>query len=221
MSSMPMLLLGTTNRGKLAEFATLLEPAGLGWTSLGELADVPEVDEIGATPAENAALKASVYAAQFGLWTLADDTVLSIAALHGAPGLHTARYAGPLATAEQNRAKLLRELDGLPPERARRRSLAISASPNRAEPFARRPWALVKAGCGPNLPGAAVSVMTPFLRSSNIAARWRNWGRQRRRRSVIAAERWSDWCRNYARSSSATKKSAHRRGSPERGASAP
>ncbi len=78
---------------------------------------VPQVEETGSTLRENAELKAVAYARHFGLWTLADDTALEVDALNGAPGIHTARYAEPQATAAENRRRLLAELAELPLER--------------------------------------------------------------------------------------------------------
>ncbi len=108
------LVLATRNRPKLAELAGLLAA----WPgALGSLADHPaarDVDERGATSAENAALKAAGYARQVGQWVLADDTELNVDALGGAPGVHTARYAGPQATMADNRAKLLRAMADVP-----------------------------------------------------------------------------------------------------------
>jgi XTP/dITP diphosphohydrolase len=108
------LLLGTSNRGKVAELVELFAPVGLSLVSLADLGAPPEVAETGQTLAENAALKATAYARCYRCWTLADDTSLSVDALGGAPGLFTARYAGPKATAADNRQRLLTELAGVP-----------------------------------------------------------------------------------------------------------
>ncbi len=109
------LFLGTSNRGKVAELIELFSPIdGLTLATLAELGDPPEVEETGQNLAENAAIKATAYARHYHRWTLADDTSLSVDALAGAPGLHTARYAGPKATAAENRSRLLGELAGIP-----------------------------------------------------------------------------------------------------------
>lgn len=114
---MTTLLLGTANPGKAAEFAELLAVAGLRLLSLADVASPPAVAEDAVTPAEIAAHKASVYGRHSGLWTLADDTVLEVDALGGAPGIHTARYAGPQASPAENRRRLLDELAAVPPQR--------------------------------------------------------------------------------------------------------
>ncbi len=110
-------LLGTSNRGKLAEFSALLLPADVPLMSLAEIGSPPEVAETGATLADNAALKARAYALHSRQWTLADDTALEVDALGGAPGIYTARYAGTGATPADNRARLLAELADVPPEK--------------------------------------------------------------------------------------------------------
>jgi len=113
----PTLILGTGNRGKAAELATLLDGTGL---ELLTLADVPSplaVDEGSESFAENARRKASQQAAHLGHWVLGDDTGLLVDALDGAPGVHTARYAGPNATGADNRRRLLAEVADVPLER--------------------------------------------------------------------------------------------------------
>jgi XTP/dITP diphosphohydrolase len=104
------LLVATNNAGKLREFAGLLSGLPLRLRALSEFPTVGEVAETGATFAENALLKARAYSGATGLWTLADDSGLEVAALGGAPGLYSARYAGPHATDEQRRLRLLAEL---------------------------------------------------------------------------------------------------------------
>jgi XTP/dITP diphosphohydrolase len=119
------LMLGTTNRGKIGELIELVQAR---WPQTGSSAwqieaitpgqaELPEVEETGATVAENGAIKATAYAQATGQWTLADDTALEVDALGGAPGIHTARYAGPKASPADNRRRLLAELDGVPLER--------------------------------------------------------------------------------------------------------
>lgn len=111
------LLLGTTNPHKLREFRELVAGFPILVTSAGELGvKLPGVDENGASAAENARLKATRIAEQLGRWTLADDTVLEVDALGGRPGVRTARYAGPAASMQQNRERLLRELEAVAAE---------------------------------------------------------------------------------------------------------
>jgi XTP/dITP diphosphohydrolase len=110
------IVLASNNRGKLLEFSELL--GGLGITLVPQSAlGIGEVEETGLTFVENALLKARHAAAASGLPALADDSGLCVDALGGAPGLYSARYAGPGASDADNNAKLLEALDGLPAER--------------------------------------------------------------------------------------------------------
>jgi XTP/dITP diphosphohydrolase len=91
---MAKLLIATHNQGKLREFAHIFGGLGLEVCSLADLGISDEVEETGATFAENARLKAEAYCALSGLPTLADDSGLEVAALNGAPGVYSARYGG-------------------------------------------------------------------------------------------------------------------------------
>jgi XTP/dITP diphosphohydrolase len=90
----PRLVLASHNPGKLAELQTLLAPRGVAIVSSSELG-LPEPDETGHTFAENARLKAHAAAQASGLPALADDSGLEVRGLGGAPGVHSARWAGP------------------------------------------------------------------------------------------------------------------------------
>jgi len=87
-------VIATHNTGKLDEMRGLLAPYGIDAVSAGEL-DLPEPEETGTTFTENARIKAIAAANATGLPALADDSGLCVEALGGAPGLHTARWAGP------------------------------------------------------------------------------------------------------------------------------
>ena len=101
------------NAGKLAEFRRLLVPLGLEPVPQSDFG-IGEVDETGLTFVENALLKARHASRVAGLPALADDSGLCVDALDGAPGLYSARYAGPQADPAANIAKLLDALDGRP-----------------------------------------------------------------------------------------------------------
>jgi XTP/dITP diphosphohydrolase len=112
------IVLASTNAGKVAEFARLLDDPRIFIVNMSPL--VPPgfvVEETGTTFEENAWLKASQVAAITGLPALADDSGLEVDALGGRPGVFSARYAGPGATDEANNELLLRELAGVPHER--------------------------------------------------------------------------------------------------------
>lgn len=90
---MKTILVATGNPGKLVEISAMLDiPAR--WLTLKDFSGVSEVEEDGQTFEENARKKAFGYAAQTGLWTLADDSGLSVDALNGEPGVHSARFCG-------------------------------------------------------------------------------------------------------------------------------
>src|SRR5438045_1457896 len=106
----PSLLLGTRNVGKLREIETILGAVPWRIRSLREFADVGVAPEDAETYAENAIAKAQFYARETGLCTLADDSGLEVAALGGAPGVYSARYAGENASDADRRELLLSEL---------------------------------------------------------------------------------------------------------------
>jgi len=109
------LLIATTNPGKIVEIQDLLEGLAFRLLLPADLGIRLEVAETGGTYAENAALKAVAFCAASGILTLADDSGLEVAALGGAPGLHSARYSPqPGAKDADRRALLLRNLTGKP-----------------------------------------------------------------------------------------------------------
>ncbi len=110
---MKKIVLATSNRGKLAEMQPILADTGLALVAQSELG-VDDAIEDGRTFIENALIKARHAAAITGLPALADDSGLIVDALHGAPGLISARYAGAHGDAAGNIAKLLGELSGVP-----------------------------------------------------------------------------------------------------------
>jgi XTP/dITP diphosphohydrolase len=107
MGAVTSLVLGTRNPHKVREIARLLESAGISVEPLPS--DVQLPSENGASFADNALPKARTAAARTGRPAIADDSGIEAEALGGAPGVHSARYAGDQATDEQNLAKLLRE----------------------------------------------------------------------------------------------------------------
>ena len=111
------LLVATGNKGKLREIRRLLDGANIEIVGLEQLENPPEVIEDGATFAENAQKKALEMAKYSGYLTLADDSGLVVAALAGAPGVYSARYAGEQGDDDANNAKLLAALDGVAEEK--------------------------------------------------------------------------------------------------------
>jgi XTP/dITP diphosphohydrolase len=101
------LVLATRNPHKLREVARVLAPAGVRVEPLPDIVELPP--EAGATFADNALPKARTAANATGRAAIADDSGVEAQALNGAPGVHSARYAGPGASDEQNLQKLIRE----------------------------------------------------------------------------------------------------------------
>lgn len=108
------MVLATGNPGKAREIGAMLAPAGIEIVSQAVFG-LESADETGATFIENALLKARHAAAGSGLPAIADDSGLVVDALGGAPGIHSARYAGEGGDAANIR-KLLSALEGLPQE---------------------------------------------------------------------------------------------------------
>jgi XTP/dITP diphosphohydrolase len=140
----PVLLLASANQGKLRELRAILEGLPVELVGLAEagLGEPPEVEETGETFLENALLKGRAYAAWSGMAAVADDSGLEVDALGGAPGVRSARYAGPGASDPANLDKLLTALAGVPPERrtARFRCAAVLVDPDDRTWHAEAAW---------------------------------------------------------------------------------
>jgi XTP/dITP diphosphohydrolase len=106
---MQKLVLASGNRGKLKEFADLLQNRGFAVHAQSEFG-LDSADETGLTFVENALIKARHVCQQTGLPALADDSGIEVDALNGAPGIYSARFAGLNASDADNNAKLLQEL---------------------------------------------------------------------------------------------------------------
>ncbi|WP_447530471.1 RdgB/HAM1 family non-canonical purine NTP pyrophosphatase [Vreelandella sp. TE19] len=109
MSAVNTLVLASGNAGKLKEFKQLLAPLMLDVRLQSEFG-VHDVEETGLTFVENALLKAREASRVSGLPALADDSGLEVDALHGAPGIYSARFAGEPKSDERNNEKLLSAL---------------------------------------------------------------------------------------------------------------
>jgi XTP/dITP diphosphohydrolase len=127
------LLVATRNRHKLQEIRAILDIPGLELVGAEDVPGLPEVEEDAPTFEGNAIKKARTLAGAGACWTLADDSGLEVDALGGAPGVHSARYAGLAADTTANNARLLREMAGVADRRARFRCvLALCAPDGRA-----------------------------------------------------------------------------------------
>ena len=104
------LVIATKNSGKVLELKELLADLPFRLSNLSDFPNIVEAEETGETFVENAALKAQSYARQTGILALADDSGLEVAALGGAPGIYSARYAGENVSDETRIEKLLKEI---------------------------------------------------------------------------------------------------------------
>ena len=134
------LVLASANPDKSDEIVAILGSVP-GVVVLPRPASMPEVDETGETLLENARLKARALVDATGTAAVADDTGLEVDALDGAPGVHSARFAGVHATYADNVAKLLREMEAVGAiephqRRARFRTVALVANPDGSDVWA-------------------------------------------------------------------------------------
>jgi XTP/dITP diphosphohydrolase len=121
----------TSNPGKLREFRVAGERFGIQVIELPGLGEIPPCEETGHTFKENAILKATYYGQHAPGLLFADDSGLEVDALEGAPGVFSARYAGPGATDAQNNALLLGNMRGR--EKRSARFVCVIALGNRGE----------------------------------------------------------------------------------------
>jgi XTP/dITP diphosphohydrolase len=129
-------IVATSNAGKLRDLTGAAASHGIEICELNGFASLPAVVEDGATFEENAKKKAEYYSRHAaGEIVVADDSGLEVAALRGAPGVHSARYAadqphreGNNTDDEANNEKLLRQLQNVPPERRQARFVCVLAA---------------------------------------------------------------------------------------------
>jgi len=127
------LVIGTHNRKKKREIAQILETPGLTLQTLDDFPNAHEPVEDADTFEGNAIKKATELADALGTLVVADDSGLEVDALDGQPGVLSARYGGEHGNDDRNIERLLREMNGIPPEkrRARFRTVAALARPGR------------------------------------------------------------------------------------------
>lgn len=116
---MKEIVIASYNKGKVAEFKKALAHLPVTVLSLADFDRIPEAVETGSTFAENAVLKARHYQEYTKKACLADDSGLAVAALNGAPGVLSARYAGEQASDTQNNEKLLAAMQRITDRQAR------------------------------------------------------------------------------------------------------
>jgi len=113
------IVLATRNEGKIREFRRILADFPIEIKSLEDFGPIPDVVEDGETFEDNAVIKARHTARILGLPAIADDSGLEVAALGGAPGIKSARYAGEAADDREKNLKLLNALEGIEDRKAR------------------------------------------------------------------------------------------------------
>jgi XTP/dITP diphosphohydrolase len=106
------IILATKNPNKVQEIREIFQNNSL--VGLDSYPEIEEIEETGKTFKDNALLKATGYFNQLNLPVIAEDSGLVVPALQGAPGIYSARYAGPQTNAEKNNRKLLREMENTP-----------------------------------------------------------------------------------------------------------
>ena len=128
------LVLASGNKGKLRELTALLQPFDFELHTQAEF-EVPDVAETGTTFVENAIIKARNAAAHTGLPAIADDSGIEVDALDGAPGVYSARFAGPDASDQENNSLLVQKLADVPePQRTARYRAVIVYMAHAADP---------------------------------------------------------------------------------------
>ncbi len=123
-------VIASSNAHKIQEMKQILEPNGIEVLGANEVGGMPDVVEDGDTFLANATLKAVAGAKALGCPVLADDSGLEVAALDGAPGIHSARYAGEGGNDGRNLAKLLKNMEGVTDRRARFVCVIVVANPD-------------------------------------------------------------------------------------------
>ncbi len=116
MTELPEVLFATRNQHKVEEVRIILKDLPLNMLTALDFPEIPDVEETGETFVENALLKARTLYNITGKLTMADDSGLEVDALDGAPGIYSARYAGPGHRHDLNNTKLLDALAGVPIE---------------------------------------------------------------------------------------------------------
>lgn len=94
MSQEKVIVVASTNAGKIREFKEMLEPEGYTVKSLADFPDLGDIEENGTTFEENAVIKANAVTQKYGIEAISDDSGLSIDAFGGEPGIHSARFLG-------------------------------------------------------------------------------------------------------------------------------
>ncbi len=107
-----VIVVASTNAGKIREFKEMLEPEGYTVKSLADYPDIGEIEENGTTFEENAIIKAKAVTDRYGIMAISDDSGLSIDAFDGGPGIHSARFLGHDTSYDYKNKVILERLAG-------------------------------------------------------------------------------------------------------------
>lgn len=128
-------LVATSNKGKASEIRRVLKGLPFKIRTLRDFPFLHSVEELGESYQENATTKAIGYSAQTGMYTLADDSGLEVHALHGRPGIHSARFGGTkISDVERNQLLLMSLLHTHIHRAARFVTVAVLAAPEQSKP---------------------------------------------------------------------------------------
>jgi len=124
------LIIATGNKHKVEEIKDVLKDLGVKIVPMADMPSFPKTVEDGETLEENAAKKAREAALFYNKWALSDDTGLEVDFLNGAPGVHSARFAGEHCSYEDNNKKLLSLLESVPREKRTAKFACVIAISN-------------------------------------------------------------------------------------------
>lgn len=113
MMSEKVIVVASTNEGKIREFRQMLEPKGYAVKSLKDFDDMPEIEENGTTFSENAVIKANAVTSRYGIMAVSDDSGLEIDAFDKGPGVHSARWLGHDTPYEEKNRIILERMQGV------------------------------------------------------------------------------------------------------------
>ena len=113
MMSEKVIVVASTNEGKIREFRQMLEPKGYTVKSLKDFDDMPEIEENGTTFSENAVIKANAVTSRYGIMAVSDDSGLEIDAFDKGPGVHSARWLGHDTPYEEKNRIILERMQGV------------------------------------------------------------------------------------------------------------
>lgn len=113
MMSEKVIVVASTNEGKIREFREMLEPKGYTVKSLKDFDDMPEIDENGTTFSENAVIKANAVTERYGIMAVSDDSGLEIDAFDRQPGVHSARWLGHDTPYSEKNRIILEKMEGI------------------------------------------------------------------------------------------------------------